>query len=643
VVRSQTRVEIGSDFLGYRIEEVVGRGGMGVVYRAYDLRLKRTVALKLITPELALDERFNERFAREVELTMALEHPNVVPIHDAGDVDGRLYLAMRLVEGTDLRALLATDGALEPARARAICGQVANALDAAHGKGLVHRDVKPSNVLLDADEHVYLADFGLTRRLEEQGAQAGEGRSVGTPAYLAPEQIEGKPVDGRADIYSLGCLLFECLTGSTPYPRASRLAAAWAHLEEEPPHASELHPGLPAAIDAVIQRALAKEPEDRYPTCAALMVAAGEALGLRQPQIVRRRTLLLAAGAAIVTLLAAALAVALVTREDGARAIPDVRANSLVRIDPAKSAVSAVTDVGSSPMVAAAGGNSVWVYNHRDHTVSEIDAETNEALRTTAVSATPVDLSLLRGPVLAADDDGAWLVGVDARGRSLLTRVLSGARGAREYRLDREPRAVGVGAGAVWVLGAGKSDLQVLRVDPATGEVTARARFPDSSHISSLDVGLGRVWVMSSSTAVLYRIHPRSAAVTGRIDLGQRAGRPSVEFGVVYVGVSDPGRRSLVVDPRTLSVVIAQSCCPLGDGYEDAVGHGSVWSFDSATGTVFRFAFNRFGGYSLDQAIAVTDPPKFAVGTGLCLTSIAADASAVWVTVAPTASGTCTR
>ena len=168
---TQTQVEIGSDFLGYRIEALVGRGGMGVVYRAYDLRLKRTVALKLVTPELALDERFKERFARETELTMALEHPNVVPIHDAGDLDGRLYLAMRLVEGTDLRALLATEKALEPVRALAICGQVAHALDAAHGRGLVHRDVKPSNVLLDANEHVYLADFGLTRRLEEQGIE----------------------------------------------------------------------------------------------------------------------------------------------------------------------------------------------------------------------------------------------------------------------------------------------------------------------------------------------------------------------------------------------------------------------------------------------------------------------------------------
>ena len=634
---TQTQVVIGSDFLGYRIEELVGRGGMGVVYRAYDLRLKRTVALKLVTPELALDERFTERFARETELAMALEHPNVVPIHDAGDADGRLYLAMRLVEGTDLRALLATEGALEPTRALAICGQVANALDAAHRNGLVHRDVKPSNVLLDANEHVYLADFGLTRRLEEQGAQAGEGRSVGTPAYLAPEQIEGTPVDGRADVYSLGCVLYECLTGAVPYPRSSRLAAAWAHLEEMPPRASELGSNMPAALDAVIRKALAKEPEDRYPTCGALIAAAGEALGLRQRPIVRRRTVLLVA-ATIALALAAALAVALVTREDGAKTVPIVRENTLVRIDPETNAISAVTDVGWRPMAAAAAGSSVWVYND-DGTVSEIDAATNEVRQTTRVSARPVDLGLLTGPVLAADDHGAWLIGLDLRGRSLLTRVLSGAREAQNYRLDRTPRAVAVGDGTVWVLGGEKRDNQVLRVDPTTGEVTARTRFPASSRISSLEVGLGRVWVVSSSNAVLYRIHPRSAAVTGRVDLGQRAGRASVEFGIVTVVVSDP-MHTLVVDPRTLRIVGQQPCCPLRDGYDIDYGHGSEWMSDWPTGAVHRFAFDG-SYYSLEKVIAVTSPPGFY--GGVCLTSLAAGADAVWVTLASSAGGAWSR
>src|SRR6266511_969078 len=308
---TRSQPELGSDFLGYRIEELISRGGMGVVYRAYDLRLKRTVALKLVTPELALDERFRERFARETELAMSLEHPNVVPIHDAGEVDGRLYLAMRLVAGTDLRQLLRAEGALEPSRALAICGQVASALDAAHAKALVHRDVKPSNVLLDESEHVYLADFGLTRRLEEQGAQIGEGRSIGTPAYLAPEQIEGRTVDGRADVYSLGCVLFECLTGTTPYRRDSQLAVAWAHLEEDPPSASERNPEVPEAIDTVLRTAMAKEPEERYSTCGALIADVEAALGLRQRPIWRAGRLLFAAPAILALVAAAAIAIAI--------------------------------------------------------------------------------------------------------------------------------------------------------------------------------------------------------------------------------------------------------------------------------------------------------------------------------------------
>ena len=216
---AQTEIGIGSEFVGYRIDELIGRGGMGVVYRAYDLRLKRTVALKLIAPELALDRRFRERFAREAEVAMSLEHPNVVPIHDAAT--STVASTSRCATSRERNAGAPPGGgALDPARSLAICGQVANALDAAHAKGLVHRDVKPSNVLLDAGEHVYLADFGLTRRLDEQGGPAGEDRSVGTPAYLAPEQIEGGPVDGRADVYSLGCLLYECLTGRPRSPAA---------------------------------------------------------------------------------------------------------------------------------------------------------------------------------------------------------------------------------------------------------------------------------------------------------------------------------------------------------------------------------------------------------------------------------------
>ena len=259
------------DFLGYRIEELIGRGGMGVVYRAYDLRLKRPVALKLVAPSLARDERFRERFARESELVMSLEHPNVVPIYDAGDVDGRVYLAMRLVDGIDLGSLLRSEGALEPARAIAICAQVAAALDAAHARGLVHRDVKPSNVLLDGSEHVYLADFGLTRRLDDEEASAGEERSD-RHARIS----RAGAARGRAGRRQHRCLLARLRALRVPdrRSRSSRALAARGRVGAPRGGAAEAEPRrpeLPEAIDAVLGRALAKEPGQRYPSCGALV------------------------------------------------------------------------------------------------------------------------------------------------------------------------------------------------------------------------------------------------------------------------------------------------------------------------------------------------------------------------------------
>jgi YVTN family beta-propeller protein len=302
----------------------------------------------------------------------------------------------------------------------------------------------------------------------------------------------------------------------------------------------------------------------------------------------RRRLAVISAAAVLLVAIAAAFAVALFAR-GGARTVstPLVHENTLVRIDPKTNAVSDVIDVGSQPSAVAVAGRSVWVYNRYDHTVTEIDARTTEVRQTAAVSAAPVDLGLLTGPVLAADARGAWLVGVDERGRSGLVRVLARGGGTRKYLLDHEPRAVAVGENAVWVLARGTREHQVLRIDPPTGEVTARTRFRASPGIDSLDVGLGAVWVVSSSSAVLYRIDPRSAAKTGQIDLGQRAGRPNVRFGAVWVGVSDYGLGTLVVDPRRLGFT-ALGCCPLSGGYDTATGYGSIWYFDRSTGAVVR-------------------------------------------------------
>ena len=278
---------LGTELAGYRIESLLGRGGMSVVYLAEDLRLKRRVALKLLAASLAEDESFRDRFLRESELAASIDHPNIIPIYGAGTTENLLFIAMRYVEGRDLKGRLQR-GRLDPADAVGIIGQVASALDAAHARGLVHRDVKPSNVLLDTgarpdgSDHVYLADFGLTERISEEAGIGEDDRLMGTIDYVAPEQIAGERIDGRADVYSLGCVLYECLVGQPPFRRDSDIAVVFAHLEEEPSVPSAGRPELPGALDAVVARALAKEPEQRYPSCrefarAALAVAVEEA------------------------------------------------------------------------------------------------------------------------------------------------------------------------------------------------------------------------------------------------------------------------------------------------------------------------------------------------------------------------------
>jgi WD40 repeat protein len=274
---------LGTEVAGYRIESLLGWGGMSVVYLAEDLRLKRKVALKLLAASLAEDESFRERFLRESELAASIDHPSIVPVYEAGTADDRLFIAMRYVEGRDLRHRL-QHGRLDPADAIGILAQIASALDAAHARGLVHRDVKPSNVLLDlgarpdGSDHAYLADFGLSRLISDEA----EGNLLGTIDYMAPEQIAGEDVDGRADVYALGCVLYECLVGVPPFRRESELAVVFAHLETDVPAPSEQRPELPAALDAVVGRAMAKEPQERYPSCrelarAALGVAVDEA------------------------------------------------------------------------------------------------------------------------------------------------------------------------------------------------------------------------------------------------------------------------------------------------------------------------------------------------------------------------------
>jgi tetratricopeptide (TPR) repeat protein len=255
---------IGTVLGGYRVDGVAGRGGMGVVYRATDLTLDRPVAVKLVAPALAEDPEFRQRFQSESKLAASLDHPNVIPIYHAGEEEGVLFQVMRYVAGADLRTVIARDGPLEPRRVARITTQVAAALDTAHAHGLVHRDVKPANVLLAEGDHAYLTDFGLSKQIAAADSATGHSEVVGTVNYIAPEQIRNQPVDARTDVYALACVVFHMLTGAVPFPLESHEATMWAHLSTAPPAASERRPGLPPTLDAAVIRALSKAPEDRH-------------------------------------------------------------------------------------------------------------------------------------------------------------------------------------------------------------------------------------------------------------------------------------------------------------------------------------------------------------------------------------------
>jgi YVTN family beta-propeller protein len=629
-VSSDTR--IGSELFGYRLEALLGRGGMGVVYRAHDLALDRKVALKLLAPELAEDERFRSRFLRESRVAASLDHPNVIPIYEAGEAGGLLCIAMRYVEGTDLKTLLRSNGVLDPEPTLAYCKQVAAALDAAHEHGLVHRDVKPSNVLIARGGHCYLADFGLTQDADRSDLTL-TGQVMGSVDYAAPEQIEGKPVDGRADVYSLGCLLYECLTGSVPFPKDSDMAVLWAHVNDPPPRL-EAHPTL----EPVLKRALAKRPGDRYQTCGALVDAAQTALPKPEPAPPRRRHLL---GAIAALVLAGGLAagLALALTDSGGHAKPSlvVRNNTLVRIDPKTNKITAVTPAGvaAAPLQAAGdvavGGGRVWVYNWGDNTVSAVDSRTNTVERVTAIGGI---VTVLQGNSIAADAGGAWVLSSEA-GSGVLTRVRPGlvpglVTYARKTTLGYDPLAVAAGAGEVWVAAKNATSDVLLRVDPRTGSVLRTVRLTGGDALS-IAVGDGAVWVLQTGT--ISRLDPATGRVTSRLHV------PPWEFGQIAVGdagvwaTGQPpnGVKVLVhVDPRgrrLLKTIPAPDASTSTMQTRLAVGESAVW-WNTTSGTIWRVDPKTD---RIVRAVRVIRPPAFT--TDPSPLGIAAGAGAVWVTV----------
>jgi ABC-type transport system substrate-binding protein/DNA-binding beta-propeller fold protein YncE/tRNA A-37 threonylcarbamoyl transferase component Bud32 len=565
-----TKTSADGQFLDYRIEEPLGQGGMGVVYAAHDLRLKRKVALKLMAPELALDEHFRERFSREARLAMSLEHPNVVPIHDAGEANGRLYLVMRCVDGTDLRVLLREEGALEPVRALAIVAQVAQALDAAHANGLVHRDVKPSNVLLDENDHVYLADFGLTRRQSVDAAALGDMRSLGTPSYLAPEQIAGGPIDGRADVYSLGCLLFESLTGEPPFADASHLGVAWAHLEEEPPSASERNPELPDALDGVIRKAMAKDREQRYSTCIEFVEDAAAALGRLRHKRSRRRLAVLSAVVGVALVVAAVV----VTRiaATGPDYLTSVAPNSVGAIDAGAVRIVAQVPLGPRPGAIASGGGYLWVADAAEGTVSRIDRDL-ALVRRIDVGDSVDGLAYGRRSIWATDANAGQLVQIDAETARIVQR----------FRVGNGPAAVAAGDDAVWV--ANRIDGTLSRLDLANAKVAKPIAI--GSAPAAIALGGGAVWVTVEDAGTVLRVDPVSGKSVRSIRVGNGPTAIAYAGGTVWVANRQDGTVSRIASATgALSAPVRVGLDPSGI----AADRESVWVANSGEGTITRIA-----------------------------------------------------
>ena len=590
---------IGTELAGYRIERVLGRGGMSVVYLAQDLRLKRNVALKLLAPEFAEDEGFRVRFLRESQLAASLDHPNVVPVYEAGEVEGLLYIAMRYVLGTDLKALLRAEGALAPERALMLVGQVANALDAAHERGLVHRDVKPSNVLLTGrpgKEHCYLADFGLSTSASDRSV-ADARQIVGTIDYVAPEQIRGAEVDGRADVYSLACLLYEGLVGDVPFRRASDVAVIYAHLEEPAPRASERAPTLPAAVDAVLERGTAKVPDDRWQTCAALVEAARSALEdgaatVRVRRLTGRRGI--AAALMGVAAVAATLAALMLGREGTALA----RSDSLVRIDLGGGQLTGGVAVGPQPTAVTVCGGSVWVTT-RAGTVFQVDPKslTPHKVR---VRGTPSDVANVGDLAAVVSGPPEYVTMVDAQfgqisgvvnvpgahapatavafGRDVWVVNPSGYRLelldppytaiTASVPLPGVPRLIAAGEGAVWAVG-GRT---LWRVDAHARRLIASIRLRFAPR--AIDAGRGGVWLADRSGDAVVRIDPASGRPTQRIKVGDAPTAIAVGADAVWIANRADGTVSRI-DPRRNAV---EKTIRVGAEPIDLVaGLGGVW------------------------------------------------------------------
>jgi serine/threonine-protein kinase len=599
---------IGATLAGYRIDELIGRGGMGVVYRATHLALERPVALKLIARQYADQEGFRARFQRESRLAARLDHPSVVPVFDSREVDGELLVAMRLVEGGDLRGLIEREGPLPPERALDLLSQVADALDAAHAAGIVHRDVKPHNVLVEGDR-AFLSDFGLAKALDESGASGGS--VVGTVEYMAPEQWRGEAVGPAADVYSLGCVLYESLSGVAPLARLE----------------SGSEPQLPAGIDAAIERAVSKRPGDRFPSAAALIdaarsggssdqaptrVLAGDAeqrpragspasaerstaaLERRRVRRFQRRAV-----AAVPLVLLATIAAGFVAQRlfggsggvtasvpipigtpplrvtaDGQGAwVTSARDGTLTWLEPATGGSIWTKTLSPGISGAAIGSRWLWVTNPRRHELLRVDWMTGRVKQSIRIPGAPGPIALGGDRVWVADEEGGGITVVDAQ---------SGRRVRTGLPPHAAPLRLAVGAGGLWVSSASTGTVRRIDLDTLRpGEAIPAGRRP-----AGITVAHGLVWVANPPTGTVTEVDPSLHQVGDQVDVGGRPGGIDAGTSTVWVADADAGTVSRIdIAGRRLSGG------PVDIGAEPgavAIGGDAVWIANNGDGTVVR-------------------------------------------------------
>jgi serine/threonine protein kinase/streptogramin lyase len=634
---------IGTELAGYRIESLLGRGGMSVVYLAEHRGLGRKVALKLIAPELSRDDAFRQRFVRESRLAASLDHPNVVPIFEAGEAEGVLFIAMRYVRGTDLRTVIQRDGSLTMERTVHLTDQIAGALDEAHAEGLIHRDVKSANVLVtpareEGAEHVHLTDFGLTKQALSGSGLTGTGQFMGSIDYAAPEQFQGKPLDRRTDVYALGCVVYECLTGRPPFHRESEAAVLYAHLNEPAPKVTDVREDVPPAVDGVVSRAMAKDPAGRFDRAGALAAALRASAPTRQggrldlpsptttpprraaePRPVRRRAALVMAGTgalAIVVLAIVLLSVGGGGSPGNSPSPPGASAPRLVplgrgavRIDPVTHEPGkAIRLPGGSfwiPTIAV-GEGAVWATSLSG--LSHVDPGTG-AVETTI----PNPPGVAPGWVVFAAHD-VW-AGYTNNATNVSTEVARVDPATDEIikRISLRysspaPSVVALAAagGFVW---ASNGLPSITRIDPATNHTAGTIDLPGTP--LDMDTASGSLWIIYSDVDELTRVDPRTGRILAHIPLQNSATALATGPEAVWV-ISNVEGIATEVDPTTTEVIdnvaVGGNPSDLGIGEDGTLwitmGSGEVVHYDP---TIRRpIAIIRFDGH-LDHIAVVPD------------------------------------